>query len=260
MKKIIFLSGLLIGLGGTIFFAPHTQTSPEYDASVTKQTPAERIASIIDSDVKIETDRLILRKVHGSLDKEGNVLDSNGNIVFTTDNKIIDGSKGSVRQDAEQIFAYASNPKMAELTAWENHKTIDDSKKFIRKILNGYNNKTSLMLVIENKENNQIIGSCGFREISQQENKAEFCFAVGRKYWGKGYVTEAVKKLAQFGFDNMKLDKIEALSFPKNTGSIKVMTNIGMKYIKTMPYEVKGKEYDIVMYSISKQEYFAQSK
>jgi ribosomal-protein-alanine N-acetyltransferase len=47
-------------------------------------------------------------------------------------------------------------------------------------------------------------------------------------YWGKGYATEAAAAAVDFGFRELGLDEIIAMTVPGNTRSRRVMEKLGM--------------------------------
>ncbi len=53
-------------------------------------------------------------------------------------------------------------------------------------------------------------------------------FKLHPNYWNKGYATESLNGIIQFGFENLKLHRIEAGCAIENKGSIKVLEKVGM--------------------------------
>lgn len=56
----------------------------------------------------------------------------------------------------------------------------------------------------------------------------EIGWRLAREHWGKGYASEAARASLAFGFDQLKLDEIVALTVPANSRSQAVMKRIGM--------------------------------
>ncbi|WP_338036477.1 GNAT family protein [Neobacillus notoginsengisoli] len=54
-------------------------------------------------------------------------------------------------------------------------------------------------------------------------------FDLAKAYWGKGYMTEAMEEVIQFGFAKMGLDIIDATVEPENEQSIHLMRKVGFK-------------------------------
>ena len=94
---------------------------------------------------------------------------------------------------------------------------------------------------------------------SPAHNAAEIGYAIGKDYWGRGYVTEAAAAVVQLGFEPVGLNRIEARCNPANVGSARVMEKIGMSYEGTIREQVfvKGSYVDLKLYSILEREYHA---
>lgn len=64
----------------------------------------------------------------------------------------------------------------------------------------------------------------------------EVDFVLAKKFWGKGYTTEAAKAVLEYGFNKVNLERIIALAKIENIASRKVMEIIGMQYKKDAKY------------------------
>ena len=93
---------------------------------------------------------------------------------------------------------------------------------------NGIENQNQYIFVIHLKDNDEIIGGIDLG-VNKRFNNAELGFWLDEKYWNKGYTTEAVKSIIQFGFKTLKLKRIFATHFDFNISSGKVLEKSGMK-------------------------------
>jgi len=179
---------------------------------------------LIDSDIKLETERLILRKPKA--------------------------------EDIEDIFEYAKEKDVARFTRFEAHKSIQDTKMFLQIVKQKHQNKTGLTLLIEHKKDKKVIGSISFQDISDSNERAEMGFALSKNYWGQGLMLEAVEKLLGFGFKKMKLNRIEAFSNIENIRSIKLLNSIMQKEGTLKERDkLKGIFCSVNIYSILRKEY-----
>ena len=80
------------------------------------------------------------------------------------------------------------------------------------------------------------VGLSGFNNKSCQVG-----YWLGKKYWGNGFATEALKSILDFGFDQLSLEKIYAAYKIGNEGSIRVLNKSGFEYSR------KKYEYDSVL-------------
>ena len=168
----------------------------------------------------LETDRLILRKVH--------------------------------MMDAADMYAYGSNEEVSEFVTWDTHQSLADTKEFIHFIVNNYENKQVAPWGIECKKNRKFIGTIDFVSWDPRHKVAEIGYVLSKEYWGEGYMTEAAKEVVKFGFENMDLERIQARCLVENTGSARVMEKIGMTFegISRKVTFTKGKHQDLKIYSI----------
>ncbi len=88
-------------------------------------------------------------------------------------------------------------------------------------------------------------------------SSAEIGYWLGVSYWNQGYMSEAVRRLLQFGFEHLRLHRIIARHFTINPASGRVMVKAGMIYEGTMRQHVrKGDQfYDLACYGILQSEF-----
>ncbi|PKR76872.1 GNAT family N-acetyltransferase [Halalkalibacillus sediminis] len=160
--------------------------------------------------------------------------------------------------DLEDLFKYGSDPEVTKFVTWETHKTLSDSKAFIDFALHQYEKNQIAPWAIEYKQNGKLIGTVDFVWWKPNHNSAEIGYVLSREYWGKGFMTEAVKRLITFGFENMDLVRIQAKSFKDNIASERVMIKAGMVYEGTHRKEmlVKGEHQDLKTHAILKEDFY----
>lgn len=81
--------------------------------------------------------------------------------------------------------------------------------------------------IITDKETDAVMGLI-FLHINHHDNSAEVGYWLGRPFWGGGYMTEALKAMLQFGFEELNLNRIQASYFSDNLASERVMEKVGM--------------------------------
>jgi len=109
---------------------------------------------------------------------------------------------------------------------------------------------------IVRKHDNELVGAIALG-ITSRYQRAEMAYWTGRPYWGKGYMTEAARRLVEFGFEGLDLNRIYAFAFTSNPASSKVMKKIGMTYEGTLFQHVLKRDqyHDLDAYGILKQTY-----
>ncbi|MEG4146751.1 GNAT family protein [Microcoleus sp. Pol12B5] len=160
--------------------------------------------------------------------------------------------------DATDMFEYACNPEVSEYTMWSTHTSIEDTKYFLKSITKMYKKRELVDWGIVHKAEKKFIGTCGFVEWSMTHSRAEIGYALSRRYWGEGYMSEAVNAVIEFGFREMFLNRIVARCEVNNIASARVMEKVGMQLegILRQQLFVKGRYWDLKLYSILREEFF----
>lgn len=108
------------------------------------------------------------------------------------------------------------------------------------------------------KQTNTPLGDCGFHTWNPTHRRAEVFYAMRNDVTKqKGYMTEALKEVLQYGFTELNLHRIEALVANDNTPSIKLLQRYGFTKEGTMreDYVVNGRNEDSDCYSLLKHEW-----
>jgi ribosomal-protein-alanine N-acetyltransferase len=89
-------------------------------------------------------------------------------------------------------------------------------------------------------------------------HKAELGYALNPHYWGLGIIPEAATEVINFGFNFLKLQRIEVGAFPDNTQSIRVCEKLGFKKegIRRKGHQrYDGTFLDTIVYSLTDEDY-----
>ena len=160
-----------------------------------------------------------------------------------------------VLNDAEAVFAYASDSEVSRYTLWETHRSIEDSRAFLEFATQKYENGGEPDWGIVYRGNGCLVGACGLVNWEAEHARAEVGFVLSREYWGRGLMSEAVRAILRFGFERMNLNRIEARCIAENAASARVMEKAGMFYEGTLRQReyIKGTYRDIKLYAILKK-------
>jgi ribosomal-protein-alanine N-acetyltransferase len=165
-------------------------------------------------------------------------------------------------RDSNDIYEYASEPEVAKYVTWEHHRTIADSIHFLRLVMQQYKEGLPSPWGIIYKENNKLIGTAGYHRWVPGHSKAEFGYALSIDYWNKGIMTEAMKEILRFGFEELGLNRAEARCFIDNVSSERVMQKLGMKYegILRQTVFIKDEFRDLKVYSLLRSEFLKNNQ
>jgi ribosomal-protein-alanine N-acetyltransferase len=155
--------------------------------------------------------------------------------------------------DAEAILALRSNDEVMKYIPRPYLKTKEDALELIAmfddKIENGIGINWGIYFLDEPEK---LLGIIGHYRIKPEHFRAEVGYMLFPDHKGKGIVSEALKKVVEYGFNEMKLHSIEAILDPENKGSEKVLLKNGFvkeaHLIENEYYE--GRFLDTMIYSI----------
>ena len=150
--------------------------------------------------------------------------------------KILETDRLLIRQltvdDANFIFELLNDPSFIQNIGDRNVRTVEDAKAYV---LNGpvasyAKNGFGLSLVIL-KATGESIGMCGLIKRDALED-VDIGYAYLPRYWSKGYAIEAALAMKSYAKETVRLNRLVAIVDPANTGSIRVLEKLGMKFEK----------------------------
>lgn len=107
---------------------------------------------------------------------------------------------------------------------------------------------------------NRLIGGCDIGLLASHPREAAIGYGLSRAYWGQGYMTEAANALLEFGFTELKAERISADVEPDNAASVRVLEKIGMRCIEQGQQWIKGEQRSVLHYVITAEEWQAASQ
>lgn len=155
--------------------------------------------------------------------------------------------------DVDAILSLRSNEQVMKYIPRPYLKTKEEALELIAmfddKIENGIGINWGIYFLDEPEK---LIGIIGYYRMKPEHFRAEVGYMIFPEYHGKGIVSEALQKVVQYGFKDMKLHSIEAVLDPENKGSEKVLAKNGFvkegHFIENEYYE--GRFLDSMIYSL----------
>ena len=131
--------------------------------------------------------------------------------------------------DADATFAYSIDPVSCEFMPWEVHRSMADTIAYLETIPKDYAARERINFAMVLKTSGKFIGSCGFHHISSQHHSIWMGYLLIPSQWGNGYMTEAVREMIRFAFEEMGIHRVAATCDAENIRSSKVMERCGMR-------------------------------
>lgn len=149
------------------------------------------------------------------------------NVHLKTERLII---KSISKLDIENVYKLQSLEETAKFNTSEIPKDINETSISVEKwiVENDKENIKQYTFTVELIEGNKFIGLIGINLGKEKYKNAEVWFQYDFNFWNKGYATESLRKVLNFGFETLKLHRIEAGCAIENIGSINVLEKVGM--------------------------------
>ena len=137
-------------------------------------------------------------------------------------------------RDAQDMYAYASDPAVSRYVLWDAHRSLRETRRYLRAARRQYRKGLPGCYAIVLRSSGRMIGTIGFMWVNTDHQSAEVGYSLSRDYWNQGLMTEALRAVVAFGFDTLRLHRIEAQHATENPASGRVMAHAGMRYEGTM--------------------------
>ena len=159
-------------------------------------------------------------------------------------------------EDAADVQNLAGDYDVASTLPNMPHPYEDGmAEEWMRACSERFEKDEALNFAITLQKNKNFIGGIALR-LNHENKEGELGYWIGKPYWNRGYMTEAVRAVVGYSFKVLKLNRIHAKYFTRNIASKRVMEKIGMRYANFFPKD-EEKDYleDTVQYSIRKCEF-----
>lgn len=134
--------------------------------------------------------------------------------------------------DDEQILSAMACPEVHAMHS-NGFNDISDVRRYILVLTQEYRNGNFRTLAIAEKISDELCGTITI-DIHKYFSRAELGYWISIPYRNKGYASEAVKAVIEYGFSKLNLKRIQAIHSVNNPVSGRVLEKAGMKYEGTL--------------------------
>lgn len=139
--------------------------------------------------------------------------------------------------DADALFAYASDPDIGPAAGWPPHKGVDESRDVLKNVL--MVPETYALTLRDGTPQDEPIGCVGLKlgedsDLAIGDDQAELGYWLAKPFWGQGLMPEAVREVMRHGFCDLGLTAIWAGHYQSNDKSRRVQEKVGLRYQRTI--------------------------
>jgi len=141
------------------------------------------------------------------------------------------------KSDAEALFDMDNNPNVHKYLWQKPVTSIDDVYAYIEIVQKQYVERGIGRFSTILKETGELIGWTGIKFVNEQPengniNFYDYGYRLNEKFWNKGYASEATKAWLDHGFNEMKIEKMNAYTHAENGASNHILEKHGMKFME----------------------------
>ncbi len=127
--------------------------------------------------------------------------------------------------DIDDVFEYAKSPLVGPNAGWRPHASRQESEAFVKYAIKKreFGQPGIYAIVLNNTK--KMIGTIEIHSYNQY--KAEIGFVLNPDYWAKGLIVEAAKSVIIYGFEILRLKRLQYGYFQFNTRSKRVCEKLG---------------------------------
>ena len=131
-------------------------------------------------------------------------------------------------RDARDIFDYSRDEEVARHVLWSAQRDVSEARDYVRFMLRRYRADQPSSWGIILKRENRLVGTIGYMDDSEDNGSVEVGYSLARRLWNGGYMTEALRRVIDYTFEAMDINRIEAQHELDNPSSGRVMEKCGM--------------------------------
>lgn len=135
-----------------------------------------------------------------------------------------------VPTDAEALFEIRSDREVMDFYGEEAHQSLEETSALIQNFQDVYNRREALFWGITFKGMDTVIGSCTLFAFDPNFHHAETGYELHRAFWQQGVMTEALSAVLTYGFRELGLHRIEAVTDLRNMRSKQLLLRLGFTY------------------------------
>lgn len=178
-----------------------------------------------------------------------------GTVLLETERLIL---RRFTEDDAPSVFAnWANDDAVTRYLTWPTHTSVEVSQGYMRYCVQSYEQTNCYQWGIVVRETGELIGNISVVHADDNVDALELGYVIGRRFWGQGYMPEAVRRVIAFLFDEVGANRVSARHDPNNPNSGKVMRKAGMTYEGTLRQSDRNNQgvVDCACYAILRSEY-----
>lgn len=178
--------------------------------------------------------------------------------VLTTERLML---REVVADDADDLLVFRGDAEVQQYNLVPM-RDVREARSLVRTMQGWYATGYAIQWGITVYGENRVLGLCGVHDWSKHRRRAAIGYDLVRSHWGQGIASEAMRAVLGFGFGELELERIEALTVVENARSIRLLERLGFAFERIRPdnaWENDGRFRERALYRLLRNDYLMQS-
>ncbi len=160
-------------------------------------------------------------------------------------------------QDADAVLHIRGDFEVTRYNIGSAYQSREQAQNLIEGITDGYNQHLEVRWGITLREDDSVIGMVGYNYWVRHDHRASVGYDLAREFWGLGIMTEALRAVIAFGFDQMALNRIEADADMRNPASARVLEKVGFSRegVQREQFYEDGRFHDLGLFALLRRDF-----
>ncbi|RLQ93321.1 GNAT family N-acetyltransferase [Falsibacillus albus] len=129
----------------------------------------------------------------------------------------------------QSYFDIMSMDEVTKFYGMSSLTSLEEARKIIASFHANFQDKRSIRWGIVRKEDGRFIGTVGLNRLEIHNRRCEIGYEIHPDTWKKGYVSEAVKSVLDYSFQQLELFRVGAVTFTVNEPSYRLLLKLGFE-------------------------------
>ncbi len=129
--------------------------------------------------------------------------------------------------DAPALHPIWTNPRVLEHLVLEPFRSLAESQGMAEMLSLLPEQELGARWTITEKASRKIMGTLGFHNVKKEHRRAEIGYEMAPDFWGRGFMTEALRALCNHCFQEQDFNRLEAFVNVGNSRSSKTLATVG---------------------------------
>lgn len=159
--------------------------------------------------------------------------------------------------DVEDFFAYYSDPEVNKFILCQIPQNIEEARKELHYWRGVFYQNDGIYFAIADKNSDRLIGSIGLTSYNSYHSRIELSYDLASQYWRRGITSAAIKEVLRYGFEVLRVNRIEAYVSTENLPSKNLLLKCGfaLEGILRQHRYHHGRYVDVFSFSILREDF-----